>query len=358
MSLQDRIKKTSKIKSASVMNKSKIYGHGASITTPVAMLNVAFSGEVDGGFQGGLITFAGPSRHFKTMFGLVSAKAFLDKYEDGVLLFYDSEFGSPPDYFESCGIDLERVVHIPIMNIEELKFDIVNQLEEIEKTDNVMIMIDSVGNLASMKEVDDAKDGKSVADMTRAKQLKSLFRMVTPYLKMKDIPMIVINHTYKTLEMYSKDVVGGGTGSIYSSDAIFIIGRRQEKEGKELLGYDFMIKVEKSRFVREGSIIPISVSFEKGIQKYSGLLDVALIGNYVVKPSNGWFQRMNPATGELLEDGKHRKKETLNKEFWDLVFEKTNFAEYISSQYKIGSVKLIQEEGSEDDNESDEMVEE
>jgi intein/homing endonuclease len=73
-----------------------------------------------------------------------------------------------------------------------------------------MIVIDSIGNLASKKEVEDALEQKAVADMSRAKQLKSLFRMITPHLSLKDIPMVVINHTYKEIGLYPKDIVGGG----------------------------------------------------------------------------------------------------------------------------------------------------
>ena len=124
-------------------------------------------------------------------------KAYMDANEDAVCLFYDNEFGSPQGYFDAAGIDTKRVIHTPIMNIEDLKFDVIAQLEEVKKGDKLIIVIDSIGNLASKKEVEDAKDQKAVADMTRAKQLKSLFRMVTPYLTMADIPMIAINHTYK-----------------------------------------------------------------------------------------------------------------------------------------------------------------
>jgi len=130
------------------------------------------------------------------------------KYEDGVVLFYDSEFGTPQSYFETFGIDLDSVIHTPITDVEELKHDIMKQLKGIEREDKVFILVDSIGNLASKKEVEDALDGKSVADMTRAKQLKSLFRMVTPHLTLKDIPMAVVNHTYKEIGMFPKDIVG------------------------------------------------------------------------------------------------------------------------------------------------------
>jgi hypothetical protein len=141
---------------------------------------------------------------------LKMGKAFQDKFDDGVILFYDSEFGSTDKYFETAGIDPERVLHTPITNIEELKFDIMTQIDNFEKGDRIMIMIDSVGNLASKKEVDDALKENTAADMTRAKQLKSLFRMITPHLTLKEIPMVAINHTYQTQEMFSKAVVSGG----------------------------------------------------------------------------------------------------------------------------------------------------
>ena len=112
-------------------------------------------------------------------------------------------------------------------------------------------MVDSVGNIASKKEVEDAENMKSVADMTRATALKGLFRMITPMLTLKDIPLLAVNHTYMEQGMFPKAVVSGGTGVMYSADNVWIIGRRQEKTGTEITGYDFVINVEKSRFVKE-----------------------------------------------------------------------------------------------------------
>jgi len=210
MSLLDKIKKNSTIKETSVLSKSKFFINKDMIQTPIPIINVALSGSLDGGFTPGFTMWAGPSKHFKTAFSLLMAKSYMDKYPDSVLLFYDSEFGTPQSYFQSFGIDMDRVVHTPLKNVEELKFDIMSQIENIVREDRILILIDSIGNLASKKEVDDALDGKSTADMTRAKQLKSLFRMITPHLMLKDIPLVAVNHTYKTMELYAKDVVGGG----------------------------------------------------------------------------------------------------------------------------------------------------
>ena len=287
--------------------------------------------------------WAGPSKHFKTAFSLIMAKAYQDKYPDAVVLFYDSEFGTPQSYFQNFGIDKERVVHTPITDVEQLKFDIMNQLTNIDRGDHVMILIDSIGNLASKKEVEDALEQKSVGDMTRAKQIKSLFRMVTPHLTLKDIPMVVVNHTYMEIGMFPKAIVGGGTGSYYSADNIYILGRQQEKDGADLVGYSYIINVEKSRYVREKSKIPVTVRFDGGVSKYSGLLDMALESGHVTKPSNGWYSRVNTKTGEV-EPKKWRLADTDVPEFWDQILENDSFKDWIRDNYSFGSAVTTEDE--------------
>lgn len=345
MSVLDKIRKSSKVKDSSVLADSKFFLNPEQASTPVPMINVALSGSIKGGLSSGLTVLAGPSKHFKTSFGLLMASSYLQKYEDAALLFYDTEFGSPQSYFESFGIDTDRVIHSPVMNIEELKFDLISQLENLDREDRVVIVIDSIGNLASKKEVEDAINEKSVADMTRAKSLKGLFRMVTPYLRMKDIPLIGINHTYKEQALYPKDIVSGGTGVMYSADNVWIIGRQQDKQGTEIQGYHFVIKIEKSRFVREGSKIPISVSWEGGIQKWSGLTEVAMETGYVVKPQSGWYQAINPLTGELVEP-KLRYKDTQTQEFWEPFLDNPKFLDSVQSKYSLESNRMIQQEES------------
>ena len=342
MSVLDKIKKNSSIKESAILSKSKFFTQKDMIPTSVPAINIALSGKLDGGLTPGLTMWAGPSKHFKTAFSLLMAKSYLDKYEDAALLFYDSEFGTPQSYFDSFGINTDRVLHTPITDIEQLKFDIMNQLSNLEREDKVIIVVDSIGNLASKKEVEDALDQKSVADMSRAKQVKSLFRMVTPHLTMKDIPMIVVNHTYKEIGMFPKDIVGGGTGSYYSADNIFIIGRQQEKDGQEIVGYNFIINVEKSRYVKEKSKIPISVSFDGGISKWSGLLDIALESGHVTKPSNGWYSRRDE--DGVYEDKKYRLKDTDTKDFWLPVLKQKSFREFIESKYCIANGEIISDD--------------
>ena len=348
MSIMDKLKKNSKLKETEILSESKFFNEKAMTKTDVPMVNVALSGSVDGGLAPGLTVLAGPSKHFKTSFALLMAGAYLREHPDAVMLFYDSEFGSPQSYFEQFGIDPARVLHTPIKNIEELKFDLVGQLEGLDRKDDVIIVIDSIGNVASKKELEDAINEKSVADMSRAKALKGLFRMCTPYLAMKHIPMLAINHTYKEQGLFPKDIVSGGTGIYYSADNIWILGRRQNKKGTEVMGYDFVINVEKSRYVKEKSKIPITVSWDGGVRNYSGLLDCALAGGYVTKPSNGWYAAVDQETGEV--GAKVRLDTTFDKSFWDPIFTDTDFKEFLKKQYQIGHAGMVSmEEIVEDD---------
>lgn len=343
MSLKDKLIKNSTIEYTSTLTESKIYTKKDMIQTPVPMINVALSGTVDGGITPGLTMLAAPSKHFKSGFALLLASSFLKKHPDGIILFYDSEFGTPQSYFETFQIPLDSVIHTPITDVEELKFDIMKQMKSLERGEHILIIVDSIGNLASKKEVDDALDGKSVADMSRAKQLKSLFRMVTPHLTLKYIPMIVINHTYKEISMYPKDIVGGGTGAYYGADNIWIIGRQQDKDGTEIAGYHFVINIEKSRYVKEKSKIPITLSYENGINKWSGLLDVALEGNYIAKPKNGWYAVVDQTTGELKEPNMRASDIINNKKFWIDMFETTDFAKYIEKSYKVSTSFIMED---------------
>jgi RecA/RadA recombinase len=155
-SILDKIKKNTTIKDSAILSESKFFKKKDMIPTSVPIINVALSGRLDGGLTPGITMWAGPSKHFKTAFSLLMAKSYMDKYEDAALLFYDSEFGTPQSYFDTFGIDTKRVLHTPVTDVEQLKFDIMQQLSTIERGDHLIIVIDSIGNLASKKEVEDA----------------------------------------------------------------------------------------------------------------------------------------------------------------------------------------------------------
>ena len=337
MSLLDKMLKSGNIKSASVLSKSSFFNAKEFIPTELPILNIAFSGSLDGGLLPGLTVVAGASKSFKTMLSLYCMKAYLSKHKDGVAILYDSEFGITADYIESFDIDIDRVIHIPIENVEQLKFDIVQRLGEIDKKDKVFIMIDSIGNLASKKEVEDAENEKSVADMSRAKSLKSLFRIITPHLTIKHIPCLAINHIYQEIGMFPKNIVSGGTGIYYSANQIFIITKAQEKTGTELAGFKFTINIEKSRYVREKAKLPFTVYYEGGIQKWSSLFDFAQEAGFIIKPKVGWFQTVDPDTGEISAKSYRAKELEGNDEYFEKLTKHASFKEFVEKKFKLAA---------------------
>jgi RecA/RadA recombinase len=331
----DRLKKTSSIEIANILDESEVFGERQMIPTEVPIINIALSGNLRGGLTSGVTEIAGPSKHFKTGIALLLMRAFLNHHKDGVVLMYDAEFGTPGSYFTTFGIDMKRVFHTPITDVEQLKHDIMLQLTELKRGEHVMIVIDSIGQLASKKEVDDAIEGKSVADFSRAKAIKGLFRMVTPHLRIKDIPLIVVNHTYKTMEIYSKDVTGGGTGMTYAADTIWIVGRQQEKVEGAVAGFNFVLNVEKSRFVKEKTKLPIMVKFDVGIEPYSGLLENAIEAGFIEKPSPGWYIKK----GEKV---KVREADTKTAEFWADILANEEFNTFIRKKYEISYGDILE----------------
>lgn len=339
MSILDKMKKAGTIKSVSLKD-SDVFNEKDNIPTSVPIINIALSAKIDSGLSSGLTFLAGPSRNFKSLLGLLLVSSYLNKYEDSVCLFYDTEFGITQDYVKSTGINIDKVIHIPIVNIEELKFDITNRLDKIERGDKVIIFIDSIGNLASKKEIDDALEKKTAADMTRAKVLKSLWRIVTPHLTIKDIPAIVINHVYKEMSLYPRDIMSGGTGGMLSANQVLFISKAQEKSGSDLIGYNFTLIAEKSRFVKEKSRFTFTVTWDKGIEKYSGLMDLALEAEFVDNSTRGWYSKIDRKTGEIT--GKKRLADTMNSDFWDSILNDKDFQEFINKKFSVSYGNLLE----------------
>lgn len=194
---------------STILTDSDMFKEHDLIST-IPIINIAYSGKLDGGFGHGLTILAGDSKTFKTALALKCMKAYLDRYDDAIAILYDSEGGCNPQYIRSFGIDPDRVIHIPIEHVEQLKFDFVKKLEEIVKGDHVFFLVDSIGQLASKKETDDAIDEKSVADMSRAKAIRSLLRLITIQINKKLLPCFIINHVYQSIEMFSKTIIPGG----------------------------------------------------------------------------------------------------------------------------------------------------
>lgn len=343
LSLTERYLKIAK--GSTTLSKSPIFEGIEPVVTRIPLLNVAFSGRVSGGYVPGITVWAGPSKHFKTMFCLLQAAAFLEKHPEGIIILFDTEFGAPLQYFETCGIDPDRVVHIPVFTAEQLRSELTNALQATNRGDKVFFMIDSIGNVASNKETNDAANEKEAADFTRAKVLKSLFRIATPHFAYKNLDMAVINHTYETIEMFSKQVMGGGKGPYYAANNIFFLGRQQDSSGtgasKELHGYNYTIRVEKSRFVKEQSKFDVTVNFDNGLERYSGLMELALATGFMVKINDKMISAVNQEDGTFDPKGKQRSWWEKNTEFWEQLIVNPEFDNKVAAIYTLGGNKPL-----------------
>ena len=336
-SLTERIKKNSRSKVSNFLGKVKLPDNKAS--TAAYAINIALEGDLNGAIRPGHLLIAGDSRHFKTSIALVCAKAWMDKYPEGALLFIDTEFGASEEYFASCGIDTDRVLHVPVSDIEEIKFELSKQLDALEKDDKLIVIVDSLGGAASRKEAEDADRGHSAQDMgLRAKAINSMWRVLTPKMKMTGTPIITINHIYDG--DHHQKIISGGRKVLLSADDAWIISRRQEKEGTEVKGYAFIINVEKSRKVREKSKIPLYVSFDGGILTHRPLVDIATETGWMVSPSKGWRCIVDPETGEVIGNN-FRERDAYEPEFWTDLIKNPKFNESIRKRYRLGENALL-----------------
>lgn len=348
--LQKKLLGAMKNDHASTLLESKIFEEIEPIRTPIPGINLANSGELDGGLIPGFKLICGQSKHFKTLFGLLELKSFQQKYPDGEAIFLTNEFGSPDEYFKSLNIDVDTVVVSPFQDIEELASYLVRALNAIDpaKNEKVFILIDSIGSAASVKEIADTEAGESKTDMTRAKMLKALSRIILPRIHLKGAYITGINHIYMTMEMYSKAVVGGGQGIYLAADTIWIIGRQQEVEGtgkdREITGYNFIINIEKSRHVKEKSKIPITVNYQKGISRWSGMFDLAMDAGVIVSPTKGWYSLVDSATGEVSEKKFRRGDVEDDNQFWFNVIKTTPLKQWIKDNYKVALVPMVSDD--------------
>lgn len=322
--LLEKIRKNTILK-PEILKNSKYFTDEKFIHTNVPLLNVALSGKMNGGLPRGIVQIAAPPKHFKTNFMIEIIKGFQNetKDTDAFTVLYDSELGSTPDYFEKAGIDTSKIDHRPIRSVEELRTDFANLLNDISEGDKVLICVDSIGMLRSDKETQDALDAKSAADMTRARQLKSFFRIITGEAAIKQIPIVIINHSYQTMELYSKEVAAGGRGAQYAAHSLLFISKKQETEkedGKNVLtGFQFTLRAGMSRYVKENSAFPVTVYFGEGINRFSGIFDLALEFEIITSDKQGWYKTADSEKqvrrADLEEDEEFMESLIKNPEF-------------------------------------------
>ena len=256
------------------------------IDTGSLVFNGVVSGSIFGGVSSNKITaIAGESSTGKTFFALAVAKNFLDANPDAYVLYFDTESSITRSLLESRGIDMKRFVVINVVTIEEFRSKALKAIDKylqmpIDERKPCMFVLDSLGMLSTEKEITDALNDKQVRDMTKSQLVKGAFRMLTLKLGQANVPLIVTNHTYDVIGAYvpTKEM-GGGSGLKYAASTIIYLGKKKEKDGKEVIGNIIKAKTHKSRLSKENKQVEIRLYYdERGLDRHYGLLELGEIG--------------------------------------------------------------------------------
>jgi len=253
------------------------------IDTGSYIFNALLSGSIYGGLPANKITaIAGESATGKTFFIMGMVKSFLDDNPDAGVLYFESESAITKQMVIDRGIDPKRMVIIPVTTVQEFRTQAIKILDlylaknEADRKP-IMLCLDSLGMLSTTKEVEDTSDGKETRDMTRAQVLKAAFRVLTLKLGRAKVPMVVTNHTYDSMgSMFPTKEMGGGSGLKYAASSIIFLSKRKDKDGKDVVGNIVHCKNHKSRLTIENKMVDVRLSYDKGLDKYYGLLELAI----------------------------------------------------------------------------------
>jgi len=251
------------------------------IDTGSYILNALLSGSVYGGLPANKITaIAGESATGKTFFLMGMVKSFLDSDPNAGVIFFESESAITKQMVVDRGIDSKRMVIMPVTTVQEFRTQSLKVLDKYMETDEserqpMFICLDSLGMLSTTKEVEDTAEGKETRDMTRAQVLKAAFRVLTLKLGRAKVPMVVTNHTYESMGLFSTKEMGGGSGLKYAASSIIYLSKRKEKDGTEVIGNIIHCKNHKSRLTKENKMVDVKLTYDKGLDKYYGLLELA-----------------------------------------------------------------------------------
>jgi RecA/RadA recombinase len=253
------------------------------IDTGSHALNALLSGSIYGGMPSNKITaIAGEAATGKTFFALGIVKAFLDKNKEAGVIYFESESALTKDLVEARGIDSKRMVVVPVATVQEFRHQSIKVVDkyleqDASKRKPLMFVLDSLGMLSTTKEMEDTAEGKETRDMTRSQIVKAAFRVLTLKLGKAKVPMIMTNHTYDVIgSMFPQKEMGGGSGLKYAASNIVYLSKRKEKDGKEVVGNIIHCKNYKSRLTKENALIDVRLTYKDGLDKYYGLLDLAL----------------------------------------------------------------------------------
>tara|TARA_Y100001937_G_scaffold116172_1_gene167807 strand:+ start:3510 stop:4562 length:1053 start_codon:yes stop_codon:yes gene_type:complete len=247
------------------------------------IFNALLSGSIYGGLPSNKITaIAGESATGKTFFVMGMVKSFLDANPDAGVLYFESESAITKQMVIDRGIDPNRMVIVPVTTVQEFRTQAIRVLDKFLEQNEadrkpIMLCLDSLGMLSTTKEVEDTSDGKETRDMTRAQVLKAAFRVLTLKLGKAKVPMVVTNHTYDVVgSMFPTKEMGGGSGLKYAASSIIYLSKKKEKDGTEVIGSIVHCKNAKSRLTVENKMVDVRLTYTKGLDRYYGLLDLAL----------------------------------------------------------------------------------
>jgi len=274
---------------ASIVTDGTISTVNEYYSTGVYLLNAQISGDIYKGIPGGkTIILAGDPSCGKSFFSLSIAKNFLKEYENGILVYIDTEHAVDKKMFEERRMDTNRILYLPIDTIENYRTQVTRILNEFNKKDDVkaMIITDSSSRLTSKKEVGDIEEGKDTLDMTKQKLLKGAFRVFGLKMAKHNITHIVTAHVYGTMDMFSRKVVSGGMGSQYEGSYVVMLSKAQNKEGTEVTGAIITSKLEKARYTKEKTKVKTLLSFKRGLHPYYELPQFCVEHKIWEKPGN------------------------------------------------------------------------
>ena len=249
------------------------------IDTGSYIFNALLSGSIYGGLPANKITaIAGESATGKTFFVMGMVKSFLDANPDAGVLYFESESAITKQMVIDRGIDPQRMLMMPVTTVQEFRTQAIKVLDNYLETSNkkpMMFVLDSLGMLSTTKEVEDTSEGKETRDMTRAQVLKAAFRVLTLKLGRAGVPLVVTNHTYESMGLFSTKEMGGGSGLKYAASSIVFLSKKKEKDGTDVIGNIVHCRNYKSRLTVENKMVDVRLTYDKGLDKYYGLLDLA-----------------------------------------------------------------------------------
>ena len=293
------------------------------IDTGSYILNALLSGSIYDGLPSNKITaLAGESATGKTFFALGMCKQFLDDNPDSAVIYFESESAITKDMIESRGIDSSRIVIVPVTTIQEFRtqsIKIVDQYIEDQSDMKMMFVLDSLGMLSTTKEIEDTAAGSETKDMTRAQLVKGAFRVLTLKLGKAGVPLVVTNHTYDEMGLFAKKVMGGGSGLKYAASSIVFLSKKKEKDGKDVIGNIIHCRNEKSRLTVEHKMVDVLLEYESGLDRYYGLLDLAL--KYGIFKKNGTRVELPDGTTQFGKTINNEPEKYFTKEVLELINE-------------------------------------